>query len=306
MGTPEFAVESLKTIHSSSHDVVGVVSVPDKPAGRGKKLRQSAVKEFATANHLPCAQPLKLRDPEFISQLETWNADLFVVVAFRMLPEIVWDMPERGTINLHGSLLPQYRGAAPINRAIMNGENETGVSTFFITKEIDTGAIIDQTRLEIDEYATAGDIHDEMMVMGAATLLGTIDKIALSEVKASDQSNFFQDESELKAAPKLFREDCRIDWGKDCLEVHNHIRGLSPYPAAWSTLNGKVVKLFAGKPINQTAKPGLIFSDEKSFLNIGCGSGCYQVLDIQMEGKKRISIADFLRGSQPVSGEVFE
>lgn len=306
MGTPEFAVESLKIIHSSSHEVVGVVTVPDKPAGRGKKLRQSAVKVFAADHHLPCAQPLKLRDPEFISQLETWNADLFVVVAFRMLPEIVWTMPELGTINLHGSLLPQYRGAAPINRAIMNGESETGVSTFFITKDIDTGAIIDQSSLEIDEYATAGSVHDEMMVMGAQTLLGTVNKIALREVQASDQSNFFQNESELKAAPKLFREDCRVDWTKDCLDVHNHIRGLSPYPAAWSTLNGKVVKLFAGKPINESAKPGQIISDEKSFLNVGCGSGCYQVFDIQLEGKKRISIGDFLRGSQAISGENFE
>ncbi len=306
MGTPEFAVESLKAIHASSHEVVGVVTVPDKQAGRGKKIRSSAVKDYAVQHHLPCAQPIKLRDSEFIEQLESWKADLFVVVAFRMLPEVVWTMPELGTINLHGSLLPQYRGAAPINRAIMNGESETGVTTFFITKEIDTGAIIEQASMPILENDSAGLIHDEMMRLGAKTLVSTIDKIAQGNAHASDQSSFFQDEAELKSAPKLFREDCRIDWKEDCLLVHNHIRGLSPYPASWSTLNGKTVKFFTSIAVNQEAEPGEILSDEKSYLFVGCGSGSIQILDIQMEGKKRIPIEDFLRGSQPVSGQFFE
>lgn len=298
MGTPEFAVASLDAINKV-HEVVGVVTVADKPAGRGKKIRFSAVKEYALKNDLQILQPEKLKDEEFVSSLKSLGADLFVVVAFRMLPEVIWNMPPKGTINLHGSLLPDYRGAAPLNWAIINGDRKTGATTFFIEKEIDTGNIIDKVEIEITKNMNVGDLHDRLMLKGADLLVHTINNIGQGKVTGIPQAELMTEK--IKEAPKIFKDTCRIDWSKSNSEVHNHIRGLSPYPAAWSVLidsAGKELglKLFKTIKTENNLTPGIIKTDGKGLLQIGCGSGSLQILELQIAGKKRMDIKSFLNG----------
>jgi len=298
MGTPEFAVASLDAINKV-HEVVGVVTVADKPAGRGKKIRYSAVKEYALENKLPLRQPEKLKDKGFVNSLQKLNADLFVVVAFRMLPEVIWSMPAKGTINLHGSLLPDYRGAAPLNWAIMNGDSKTGATTFFIEKEIDTGNIIDTVEVEITENMNVGELHDSLMFKGADLLVQTINKIDQGKAIVTPQAELITDR--IKEAPKIFKDTCQIDWNKSNQEVHNHIRGLSPYPAARSTLIDSDckelgLKLFKTIKTESNLTPGIIKTDGKGHLEIGCGSGSLQILELQIAGKKRMDIKSFLNG----------
>jgi methionyl-tRNA formyltransferase len=300
MGTPEFAVASLDALVQSRHQVVGVVTVADKPAGRGRQVQMSAVKNYAVEHQLPVAQPEKLRDPEFLNQLTTWNADLFVVVAFRMLPEVVWNMPPMGTINLHGSLLPKYRGAAPINRAIINGEKETGVTTFFLQHEIDTGKVIKRATLPIGPDETAGELHDRMMAIGALTLKETVDLIADGRAEAVAQEMLQSNGEEVCHAPKIFKEDCKIDWSKTGAEIHNFIRGLSPYPAAWTMLGDKSLKIFSGNFIQGNPQTqGEFSTDQKSILKFACADGWYAIKELQFEGKKRMGVEEFLRGWRP-------
>lgn len=300
MGTPEFAVPSLNTL-AAHHEVVAVVTAPDKPAGRGKKLGESAVKKAALAACIPVLQPLKLKAPEFHKELESLSADLFVVVAFRMLPEAVWAMPPKGTINLHGSLLPAYRGAAPINRAIMNGETETGLTTFFIERDIDTGAVIDRAVLPIGPDENAGSLHDRMMERGASLLLETVNKIEFDNAVGMPQDALTGNEPQPKA-PKIFREDCRIDWSRPAAEVHNHIRGLSPYPSAFTEFSEKdgtpvALKIHASRLMNTPAAgaPGTLFP-EGDALVVNTGDGQIAVTELQAPGKRRMSTADYLRG----------
>jgi methionyl-tRNA formyltransferase len=245
MGTPEFAVTSLEELLESGCDVVGVVTAPDKPAGRGQVITEPEVKKFAAARGIKVLQPEKLKDAEFLAQLKALNADLQVVVAFRMLPEVVWNMPPKGTINLHASLLPQYRGAAPINWAVINGETETGVTTFFLKHEIDTGDILFTEKVSVPENFTAGDLHDKLMHKGAGLLVKTVKAIESGRYKEQPQVHLAEN-AELKHAPKIFKEDCRVNWDKPMANVYNHIRGLSPYPTAFTTLNGKTLKIFNG------------------------------------------------------------
>jgi methionyl-tRNA formyltransferase len=299
MGTPEFAVASLKALYCSHHKVVGVVTVADKPAGRGLQLQVSAVKQFAVDQHIPVLQPLKLKDPEFLHALSDWQADVFVIVAFRMLPEVVWQMPPLGSINLHGSLLPRYRGAAPINRAIMHGDSETGVTTFFLQHEIDTGRVIKREKMPIGPDMTAGELHDEMMRLGARVLVETVDAIASGDAHGVSQETLMPAGEDVPAAPKIFKEDCQIDWTKTTQEVHNHVRGLSPYPAAWTAFEGKTMKIFKGVPLNGKHLDAAYASDGKTFLKFRCGDGCYSVTSLQLEGKKRMEIEEFLRGWRP-------
>jgi len=299
MGTPDFAVASLDAIHKSKHEVVGVVTVADKPAGRGKKLRPSPVKNYATENNLSLLQPEKLKDETFITSLQELKADLFVVVAFRMLPEIVWAMPPKGTINLHGSLLPDYRGAAPLNLAIINGDAKSGVTTFFIEKEIDTGKVIDKAEIEITENMTAGEMHDELMLIGANLLVKTVDKIAENKANGIPQKDLMH--GGLKEAPKIFKETCQIDWNKSNKDVHNHIRGLSPYPAAWTNLmdeegNETALKIFKTEKTLSTLQPGRINCNNKNLLEIGCKDGAISVSELQLAGKKKMDIKSFLNG----------
>jgi methionyl-tRNA formyltransferase len=274
--------------------VVGVVTAADKPAGRGQKLQESAVKQYAVAKGIPVLQPLKLKDPDFIEALRALRADLQVVVAFRMLPEVVWDMPARGTINLHGSLLPQYRGAAPINHVIINGEKESGVTTFFLKHEIDTGDVIFSERVEIRPDETAGELHDELMHVGAGLLVKTVTAIASGDYKEQPQPQ----SGELKHAPKIFKEDCLIDWNQPARKVYNLIRGLSPYPAAFTKLNDKVLKIFKAELEDQ--EPGIsvgaFLSDGKTYLKFAAKDGFIKLTDLQYEGKKRMSVEEFLRG----------
>jgi len=298
MGTPEFAVASLDAINKV-HEVVGVVTVADKPAGRGKKIRYSAVKEYALENNLPLLQPEKLKDEEFVGNLQSLGADLFVVVAFRMLPEVIWSMPAKGTINLHGSLLPDYRGAAPLNWAIINGDSKTGATTFFIEKEIDTGNIIDKIEIEITENMDVGDLHDRLMLEGADLLVHTINNIGQGKVTGTPQAELITDK--IKEAPKIFKDTCRIDWSKTNQDIHNHIRGLSPYPTAWTNLidsAGKKLSLKLFKTIKtETTLPiGSIKTDRKGLLEIGCKIGSLQILELQLAGKKRMDIKSFLNG----------
>ena len=299
MGTPEFAVASLEALHQSKHQVVGVVTVADKPAGRGLNMQMSAVKQFAIEHAIPVLQPLKLRDPEFIEALKAWNADLFVIVAFRMLPEVVWQMPSLGSINLHGSLLPRYRGAAPINRAIMNGDVETGVTTFFLQHEIDTGNVIASERMPIGPDTTAGELHDTMMHTGARALVQAIDLIADGNAEAVEQNKLMPTGEDVPSAPKIFKDDCRIDWSLNTEQVHNHVRGLSPYPAAWTELEGKSFKIYSGRPILGKMLLTPFETDGKTYLNFRCADGAYSVQTIQPEGKKRMEIEEFLRGWRP-------
>lgn len=297
MGTPDFAVASLEAITKSSHQVVGVVTVADKPAGRGQQLHESPVKQFAVSKNIPVLQPLKLKDENFLNDLRSLNADLFVVVAFRMLPEVVWSMPALGTINLHGSLLPKYRGAAPINWAVINGEKETGVTTFFLQQEIDTGRVIERKTIPIGENETAGELHDKMMQIGAEVLVSTVDKIADGNTEGTDQLTLISAGEEVKHAPKIFKEDCQINWNNQGNLIHNFIRGLAPYPAAWTKLGDKTAKIFKGefKP-GIASDPGTFITDHKSVLRMACSDGWYEIHELQYEGKKRMSVEDFLRG----------
>lgn len=296
MGTPEFAVASLKALLDAGENVVAVITAPDKPAGRGQKLNQSAVKVFAEANNLPVLQPEKLRDPKFIEDLKSYNADLQVVVAFRMLPEIVWNMPPLGTINVHASLLPQYRGAAPINHAVINGEKETGVTTFLLQHQIDTGNILLATKVEIADTDNAGIVHDKLMHAGAETLIKTLNGLRNKTITPIPQEDLNQED--LKHAPKIFKEDCLINWENSTEKIYNQIRGLSPYPAAFTFLNDKVLKIFETKKeiVEHNNQPGTFQCDGKTFLKFATNDGYLHLNAIQMEGKKRMEISEFLKG----------
>lgn len=297
MGTPAFAVASLNAILQAKMNVVGVVTSPDKPAGRGMQLQQSAVKQFALAHDLPFLQPEKLKSPEFFEALKQWKPDLQVVVAFRMLPEQIWSFPPMGTLNVHGSLLPQYRGAAPINWAIINGEKETGVTTFQLQHAIDTGAILLQDRIPIAANNTAGEIHDTMMEVGAQLLVKTLHGLFDNSIKAVPQEQVIGNDTR-NHAPKIFNKDCEIDWEKPCAAIHNLIRGLAPFPGAITKIDGKIVKLFLTQIIESTPTeaPGTFITDGKTFAKIACKDGYIGLADIQWEGKKRMPIIDFLRG----------
>jgi methionyl-tRNA formyltransferase len=294
MGTPDFAVASLAALVNAGFEVAAVVTAADKPAGRGQKLNESAVKKYAVEKGLKVLQPLKLKDPDFIAELKAINADLHVVVAFRMLPEIVWNMPPKGTINLHGSLLPQYRGAAPINHAIINGETESGVTTFFLKHEIDTGDIIETRKVEILETDTAGDLHDKLMAAGAELLVETVSAIQ----KGAYQEHPQPVSADLKHAPKIFKEFCKVDWNQPAKTVYNLIRGLSPYPTAFTILNDKTLKIF--KAEKEIKEPGIaaggFLTDGKTFLKFATRDGFIKLTDLQYEGKKRMSVEEFLRG----------
>lgn len=294
MGTPEFAVPSLKSLVDNNSNVVAVITVPDKPSGRGQKETASPVKTYAQEQGIPVLQPEKLKNPGFLEELKSYNADLQVVVAFRMLPEAVWNMPRYGTFNLHGSLLPQYRGAAPINWAVINGETETGVTTFFIEKDIDTGKIIFKDKEPIHPNDDAGSVYERLMLKGA--------KLVVKTVEAIENGNYPQEDQEepavLRLAPKIFRETCEIDWNKPAEEVHNLVRGLSPYPAAWTTLNGLSCKIFKTNIIDNEdpAQPGTYKTDNKTFLNFRALDSWVSIEILQLEGKKRMNVGDFLRG----------
>lgn len=294
MGTPDFAVASLDALVQANFDVVAVVTAPDRPAGRGQKLNESAVKKYAVEKHIPVLQPEKLKNPDFLETLASYKADLQVVVAFRMLPEVVWNMPPKGTINLHGSLLPQYRGAAPINHAIINGEKESGVTTFFLTHEIDTGNIILSDSVAIADDETAGELHDKLMHVGANLLVKTLKAIEAGEVSEQPQPQ----SGELQHAPKIFKDDCKIDWNNQAQAIYNLIRGLSPYPTAFTFLNDKTLKIF--KAELEDKEPGIVaggfLTDGKTYLKFAAKDGFIKLLDIQYEGKKRMLIEDFLRG----------
>ncbi|MCJ8210100.1 methionyl-tRNA formyltransferase [Mucilaginibacter sp. RS28] len=297
MGTPEFAVASLEALLDAGCDIVGVVTAPDKPAGRGQQLSESAVKKFAVANHLKVLQPEKLKDPQFLEELKALRADLQVVVAFRMLPEAVWNMPPRGTINLHASLLPQYRGAAPINWAIINGEKETGVTTFFLKHEIDTGNILFTEKITLFDDFDAGILHDKLMNKGAGLLVKTVKAVESGRYTEQPQEHVAEG-VQLKHAPKIFKDDCRVDWNKPVEQVHNLVRGLSPYPTAFTEFNGKTLKIFkAEKELAQPSEaPGSFASDGKTYLKVACTDGYLKLLDVQLEGKKRMGVEEFLRG----------
>lgn len=309
MGTPDFAVESLKALVEGGYNVVGVITMPDKPAGRGHKIQYSPVKQYALEVGLPLLQPEKLKDETFLADLKAWNADLQIVVAFRMLPEIVWNMPRLGTFNLHASLLPQYRGAAPINWAVINGDTETGITTFFLTHEIDTGRIIKQEKVAIEESDNAGIVHDKLMELGARLVVETVDAILDGSIESVEQSNFYRDESVLKAAPKIFKETCLLDWGLLPKQVYDFVRGLSPYPAAWTELlypDGKIVstKVFevAYRNEHHELASGTIVTDGKNYVDVAVNGGFVSLLEIQQAGKKRMGVKDFLRGF-PLSDE---
>ncbi len=299
MGTPEFAVASLDKLIQSGYNIVGVVTAPDKAAGRGMQLQQSAVKKYAVEKGLNILQPEKLKNPEFLETLRTLNADLQVVVAFRMLPEPVWNMPPLGTINVHGSLLPQYRGAAPINWAIINGEAYTGVTTFKLKHEIDTGNILLAEKIMIGESESAGELHDRMKEIGAELLLKTIRELEAGSLKEKEQEAAIPGTiSEYKHAPKIFTETCKIDWNKPVSEVYNLVRGLSPYPGAFTELNVKKLKIYTAEKIYETptAAPGSFETDGKKIFRFACTDGYIQVTNLQMEGKKRMDTGEFLKG----------
>ena len=308
MGTPEFAVASLDALVSGGYNVVGVVTMPDKPAGRGYKLQFSAVKEYALAHNLPLLQPEKLKNEEFLEQLRALRADLQIVVAFRMLPEVVWAMPRLGTFNLHGSLLPQYRGAAPINWAIINGEKETGVTTFFLQQEIDTGDLILQRRTPISDDDNAGTIHDRLMAIGAKAVTDTVDQILSGNVTATPQ----QHSAELKPAPKIFKETCRIDWTKSANDVFNFVRGLSPYPTAWTELhNGDecvMMKIFETERecVAHNLPCGTLVSDGKKVLKVAVNDGFVLIKSLQVAGKRRMNAAEWLCGSRLAENAILQ
>ena len=303
-GTPEFAASQLEAILKAGYEVAVVVTMPDKPAGRGRKIQYSDVKKTALEHNLPLLQPEKLKDPMFLEQLASFQANLFIVVAFRMLPAVVWQMPELGTFNLHASLLPQYRGAAPINFAIINGETETGLTTFFLNEEIDKGAVIMREKVAIRPDETAGELHDELMVLGNQVVVETIKKIEKGEVCALPQDEMIEGQP-LKPAPKISKEFCNVDWRQDCQTVYNHIRGLSPYPAAHTSIlseNGEVIELKIFSSVIEHCLPevpiGSVVTDNKKYLKIALKDGFIHLTQVQQAGKKAMPIADFLRGTQ--------
>lgn len=308
MGTPEFAVASLRALMEGGYNVVGVITMPDKPMGRhGSVLQSSPVKQYAESVGLPVLQPEKLKNEEFLQALRAWNADLQIVVAFRMLPEIVWNMPRLGTFNLHASLLPQYRGAAPINWSIIHGDTETGVTTFFLTHEIDTGKIIRQKRLPIADTDDVGKVHDALMAMGADLVLETVDLILENKVDAIPQEQFYREGEDLRPAPKIFKDTCRIDWKQPMKRIYDFVRGLSPYPAAWTELvapDGKrlVLKIYQTekRPAEHAFPVGSVHSDGKSYVDIAVEGGYIRLLSLQLAGKKRMSVHDFLNGFKQI------
>lgn len=310
MGTPDFAVGTLKALVENEYNVVAVVTMPDKPMGRhGSVLQASAVKQYAQSVGLPVLQPEKLKDEAFLEDLRSYQADLQIVVAFRMLPEVVWNMPPKGTFNLHASLLPQYRGAAPINWAIINGDKETGVTTFFLQHEIDTGEIIHQEHLPIGDEDNVEVLHDALMEMGAALVLRTVDDILDGSVHSIPQSELMTNITGdgLRPAPKLFRENTQIDWNASARYIHDFVRGLSPYPAAWTNLvmpdgTAQVLKIFDSRVGEGTLEPGELMTDGKSSLLVGTGDGVISVRSLQLAGKKRMPVEDFLRGHSVLTG----
>jgi methionyl-tRNA formyltransferase len=298
MGTPEFAVASLDALVIAGCNIVGVITAPDKPAGRGLKLQESAVKKYAVEKGLKILQPEKLKSPSFLEELKSLNADLQVVVAFRMLPEVVWNMPPMGTINVHASLLPQYRGAAPINWAVINGEKESGVTTFKLKHEIDTGDILLQEKIPIGENETAGELHDQLKELGAKVLVKTVKGLADGSLQETPQSAISNKQPDLKHAPKIFTETCKIDWNKSVDEVHNLIRGLSPFPGAFTYLHDKLFKIYRSEKENKqpTISAGQFETDGKTSLKFACSDGFIVAKELQLEGKKKMSVGDFLRG----------
>mgnify|MGYP005834613517 FL=1 len=312
MGTPEFAVEALRQLVEGGYNVVGVITMPDKPAGRGHKIQYSPVKQYALEQNLPLLQPEKLKDEAFVEALREWKADLQIVVAFRMLPEVVWNMPRLGTFNLHASLLPQYRGAAPINWAVINGDTETGITTFFLKHEIDTGEVIQQVRVPIADTDNVEVVHDKLMMLGGKLVLETVDAILNGTVKPIPQEEMAV-VGELRPAPKIFKETCRIDWNQPVKKIYDFIRGLSPYPAAWSELiasekESVVVKIFEVEKIvkkndkrcrnsrGRFCKVGSIETDGKKYIKVSVPGGFVSILSLQLPGKKRLKIDELLRG----------
>lgn len=296
MGTPEFAVPSLEILVENGYNVVAVVTAPDKPQGRGQRLDVSPVKACALKHNLPVLQPTNLKSPEFIGQLKSLNANLQVVVAFRMLPEIVWSMPALGTFNLHGSLLPQYRGAAPIHWAVINGEKETGVTTFFLKHEIDTGSIILQDREPIRDDDTVGTVYERLMKKGAALVLKTVRKIELNDVHAQPQD----EAPDLKHAPKIFRETCEINWDQSVDRIRDFVRGLNPFPTAWASLRGRSYKVLRVtiQYLDSRAEPGTIDTDERTYLRVRASDGWVAIEELQPEGKRKMNVQDFFRGNK--------
>lgn len=301
-GTPDFAVESLDRLVKGGYNIVGVVTMPDKAAGRGHKMFQSPVKEYAVANGLRLMQPVSLKDPAFVDELRSLNADLQIVIAFRMLPEVVWNMSPLGTFNLHASLLPKYRGAAPINWAVMNGDTETGVTTFFLKHEIDTGDIIQQERIPIAETDNVGVVHDKLMTLGAGMVVETVEAIIAGTVKPIPQDLLISQNAEATPAPKIFKETCEIDFSRTAREVYNHIRGLSPYPAAWTTIKDSAgvehsVKIYETElPSDKVIGDAGTCVATKDTLAFACADGSIAVKSLQLAGKKRMSVSEFLRG----------
>lgn len=305
LGTPHFAEASLRALVASGENVVAVITVADKPQGRGQVLAGSPVKEYALSSGIPVLQPTNLKSPDFLEQLKSFQPDLGVVVAFRMLPEAVWAMPRLGTINVHGSLLPQYRGAAPINHAIMQGEKETGVTIFALKHEIDTGDILVQKTIQIGSDETAGELHDRMMQTGADALIQAVYQLAEGNVTPIPQ-NALAMHLELKPAPKIFRENCQIEWSNLAGKVHDFIRGLSPHPGAWTMRNGKTLKIFRSRMTDENCKAaaGTLQTDGKKYLKIASKDKWIEILELQPEGKKRMSAEEFIRGFRPETGEV--
>ena len=308
LGTPGFAACTLEKLVAEKYNVVAVVTAPDRPAGRGQQLQQSEVKQSAVAHGIPVLQPEKLKSPEFLAELKAYNPDLMIVVAFRMLPEVVWSMPPMGTFNLHGSLLPQYRGAAPINRAIMNGETLTGVTTFLLQQEIDTGKIIMRREIPIGINETAGELHDRMMVIGAALVTETIDALASESTEEIDQAQFVNSGLPLRDAPKLFSDTCKINWNLGGEEIRNHVRGLNPFPSAWTDFiredgTALAIKIFACtfEPRVHSDTPGT--TDEQ--LNVYVKDGIVHITELQAPGKKKLFVAEFLKGFRISSKDLF-
>ena len=314
MGTPDFAVESLRALVEGGYNVVGVVTMPDKPMGRhGSVLQASAVKEYALLQNLPVLQPEKLRDEAFLDELRALRADLQIVVAFRMLPEVVWSMPRMGTFNLHASLLPQYRGAAPINWAVINGETQTGVTTFFLSHEIDTGKIILQRFLPILDTDDVGKVHDSLMVMGADLVKETVNLLLEGKAEAIPQEAFIKDEALLRPAPKIFKDTCRIDWSMPLKRIYDFVRGLSPYPAAWTEIvspqgTPTMLKIYETekRPAKHSHKAGTILTDAKSYVDVAVEDGYVRLLSLQLAGKKRMGVKDFLNGFKQIGDYMAE
>ena len=295
MGTPDFAVPTLQTLVESDQNVVAVITAPDKPAGRGLKLNESPVKQYAVSQNIPVLQPTNLKAETFLEELKSYQADLQIIVAFRMLPEAVWNMPPMGSFNIHASLLPQYRGAAPINWAIMNGETETGVTSFFLKHQIDTGDIIFQDKTPILPEDDFGTLYEKLKHAGAALALKTVQAIEAGNVPSQPQAS----SAELKEAPKIFKETCQIDWNQPAEKIRNFVRGLSPYPTAWTVFDDKTFKIFKTETVansDQKVEPGQVITDGKNYIHVQTADGTLNILDLQMEGKKRMSVPELLRG----------